>query len=105
MTKLTAKAVENWKPKAKRQEIPDAAARGLYLIVQPSGVKSFAIRGRHAGKTFKLSLMRGTSLAEARQQAADAYAALDKGHNPVITKKAAKAQVMAAAADTVRHTC
>jgi integrase len=105
MTKLTAKSIENWKPQATRQEIPDAAARGLYLIVQPSGVKSFAIRGRHGGKTFKLSLTRGTSLAEARQQAADAYAALDKGHNPVATRKAAKAKVRAAAADTVRAVC
>jgi integrase len=105
MPRLTTKTVENWKPQATRQEIPDAAARGLYLIVQPSGVKSFAIRGRHGGKTFKLSLMRGTSLAEARQQAADAYAALDKGHNPVIARKAAKAKVMAAAADTVQAVC
>lgn len=57
MTKsLTAKAVKNAKPTDKRQEIPDGLLIGLYLVIQPSGVKSWAIRYRHAGTPRKLTL-------------------------------------------------
>lgn len=106
MTKLTAKSIENLKPQPKRREIPDeGGARGLYIIVQPSGVKSFAVRYRHGRKTHKLTLPRGISLAEARQQAATAFADLEKGREPTIAKKAAKALAMAAAANTVQAVC
>src|SRR6516225_12363624 len=56
MAKLTAKAVENIKPAATRQEIPDALLPGLYLIVQPSGARSWAVRYRHNGKPRKHTL-------------------------------------------------
>lgn len=57
MTKsLTVKAVENFKPTDKRQEIPDGLLTGLYFVVQPSGVKSWAIRYRYQGKPKKLVL-------------------------------------------------
>jgi integrase len=54
---LSAKAVAAFKadPK-KRQEIPDRAAAGLYLVVQPSGSKSWAMRYRFNGKPAKLTL-------------------------------------------------
>jgi integrase len=105
MPKLTAKSIENWKPQPKRQEIPDAGARGLYLIVQPSGIKSFAVRFRLAGKTHKLCLPRSTSLAEARKEAADAYATIEKGRDPGAIKKVAKAHATASAADTIEAVC
>ena len=55
--------------------------RGLYLIVQPSGVKSFAIRYRSPleGKSKKLTLKGGVSLglAHARREAANALYQLE----------------------------
>ena len=64
MTKvLTARAVEGIKPDPdKRLEIPDGGVRGLYLVVQPSGARSWAVRYRYAGKPAKLTL--GPALAE-----------------------------------------
>ena len=44
---LSAKSVENWKPTAQTQEIPDGGCRGLYLLVHPTGKKSYAVRYRH----------------------------------------------------------
>ena len=54
--KLTAIAVENAQPGERRQEIPDGLLTGLYLVVQPSGAKSWAVRYRHRGKPRKLTL-------------------------------------------------
>jgi Arm DNA-binding domain len=53
---LTAAAVEKIKPKAARQEIPDARMQGLYLVVQPSGAKSWAVRYRLNGRPAKFTL-------------------------------------------------
>src|SRR3546814_17143152 len=53
---LTTKDVENVKPGTARKEIPDALLPGLYLVVQPSGAKSWAVRYRHGGKPRKLTL-------------------------------------------------
>ena len=54
---LTAAAVRNLLPGAKRLEIPDAGCRGLRLIVQSTGHKSFALRFRRPdGRPGKLTL-------------------------------------------------
>lgn len=45
MVGLTAKAAENLKPKSSRFERPDSVP-GLYLVVQPSGAKSWVVRFR-----------------------------------------------------------
>lgn len=51
MTKvLTAAAVKKIRPGASRVEIPDGGCRGLHLIVQPSGSKSWALRYRRPDK-------------------------------------------------------
>ena len=47
--KLTDISIRNLKPGLVRQEIADAGARGLYLILQPSGHRNFAIRYRLDG--------------------------------------------------------
>jgi len=61
---LTAAAVLKAKPSKGRQEIPDKGCAGLYLIVQPSGAKSWALRFRRPdGRTAKLVL--GTVFAKA----------------------------------------
>ena len=56
MTKLTTRLVETAKPGANRREIPDALLPGLYLVVQPSGAKSWAVRYRHVGRPRKHTL-------------------------------------------------
>lgn len=53
---LTAKAVDAATAGTSRKEIPDGLLPGLYLIVQPSGAKSWAIRYRHGGKPRKMTL-------------------------------------------------
>jgi integrase len=56
---LTAAAVERLKPAEERREIPDGGCAGLYLVIQPSGVKSFALRFRRPnGRPAKLTLGR-----------------------------------------------
>lgn len=90
---LTAKAIDAAKPSDKRQEIPDGIVSGLYLVVQPSGAKSWALRYRYAGKPCKLTLGRWpiVALKDAREAAADALGALERGDNPAIEKRETKA--------------
>ena len=90
---LTTKAIEAAKPGDNRREIPDPALSGLYLVVQPSGVKSWALRYRFAGKPKKLTLGRWPvmGLADARAAASDAIEAVELGNDPGAAKKATKA--------------
>ncbi|MCA3439243.1 MAG: integrase arm-type DNA-binding domain-containing protein [Rhodobacter sp.] len=91
---LTPKSIEAAKPDPdKRREVPDPALSGLYLVIQPSGVKSWALRYRHGGKPAKLTLGRWPlmTLAAARAAAADAIGAVEHGDNPAAEKRATKA--------------
>jgi hypothetical protein len=56
--RLTRLAVERMQPTAQRREVPDNVVSGLYFIVQPSGVKSWAVRYRFDRKPCKLTLGR-----------------------------------------------
>ena len=62
---------------------------GLYLLVQPSGAKSWAIRYRHHGKTFKKTVGQypRLSLADARELARDDFKKLARGKNPADEKR------------------
>jgi len=95
--KLTDIAIRNLKPGPVRLEIADPGARGLYVVVQPSGFKSFAVRYRFGGKPKKLTL-KCTSLAHARREAADAMYQLEQGTDPGAVKSAQRT----AAKDTFR---
>jgi integrase len=53
---LTSAALEKLKPEAQRREIPDGLVPGLYFIVQPTGMKSWACRYRYAGKPVKMTI-------------------------------------------------
>jgi integrase len=54
---LTAPAVAKLKSAEKRREIPDGSVRGLYLVIQPSGAKSWVVRyHRNGAATAKLTL-------------------------------------------------
>jgi integrase len=84
MTKLTALSVDTLKPAGYRQEILDRD--GLYLIVQPSGVKSWALRYRRKsdGKAVKHTV--GSypmiSLKDARSKATELRAEIERGADP-----------------------
>jgi integrase len=85
---LNAKTVEAAKPGASRKEIPDGALQGLYLIVQPSGVKSWAVRYRHATKPRKMTLggYPAMTLADARKEAQKALRMVSEGRDPATEK-------------------
>lgn len=89
---LTVKAIEAIKPGAVRIEVPDAALPGLYLVVQPSGAKSWAFRHRVAGKPKKLTLGSYPLLGvtEARAAARAAAQAVAIGKDPSGEKRQAR---------------
>ena len=104
MAKLTDIAIRNLKPKASRYEVPDSGCAGLYCVVQPvTGRKSFCVRYRFGGRSRKLTLEGGVSLAAARKLAADAKLAVAQGRDPAADKREAKNRTTGAAASTLAH--
>lgn len=116
---LTPISVENLRPGAKRYERPDGGCRGLYVVVQPSGVKSWAARYRFRGRPTKLTL--GSVLIEpgaepntppelgaplglraARELAAKALREVAAGIDPAALKRKKRADQRAAEADTLQ---
>ena len=89
---LTARSVEQAKPAEARQEIPDGLLPGLYLVVQPSGSKSWAVRYRHGGRPRKhtIGAYPAFDLAKARDAGRDALTAVARGKDPASLKKAAR---------------
>src|SRR5947208_7686155 len=105
MTKaLTVKRIENADAKQARQEIPDGLLVGLYLVVQPSGAKSFAVRYRYAGQPRKLTLgaFPAITLEAARDIGGKALRAAAEGRDPATEKQAAKTDAKKAEAEAVR---
>ncbi|WP_353428909.1 tyrosine-type recombinase/integrase [Paracoccus denitrificans] len=101
---LTTKSVEAIKSDPDRRfELPDPALSGLYLVVQPSGAKSWALRYRFGGKPAKLTLGRWPimGVANARAAASAALEELQHGRNPGDAKKEAKAAAAEQSQDTV----
>jgi integrase len=89
---LTVRAVESVRPSAQRREIPDGVIPGLYLVVQPSGFKSFALRYRVNGRSAKHTIGAAgvLELAAARAAARTALATIAEGGNPAAAKRAAR---------------
>ncbi len=106
---LTVRTIETLKPGPARREIPDGNVPGLYLVLQPSGKKSWAVRYRNAeGRTRKLTLDNypvmdiGKARDRARKalaEARDAESPRDPAEEKVAAKRAPK--VAAAPADLV----
>ena len=89
--KLTARKVEQTRANPhKRREIPDGGKPGLYLVVQSSGRKSWAVRYRYKGEARKLTLDGFVSLATARKLAQEALDRVAEGFDPAAEKQAAK---------------
>ena len=116
---LTAIAVTNARAKAARREIPDGGCRGLYLLVQPSGHKSWHLRYRSRGRPVNLTLgptLIGTcaesnaapqldtplSLAAARELATRTLREIQAGHDPAAEKRKRRELEHAAEADTLQ---
>jgi integrase len=76
-----------------RKEVPDGKITGLYLVVQPSGAKSWAVRYRLAGQPKKLTLgpYPAIDLATARKRAQEAIGDVAGGKDPASEKKATRA--------------
>jgi integrase len=96
---LTDAAVRKAKPQAKRIEIHDAG--GLYLVLQPSGKRSWAYRYRVEGKGKKLTLgsYPAINLPEARKKAADAAISVGRGNDPIVERKRQAGSVLNAVLD------
>lgn len=91
--KLKAATVETLQATDKRQEIPDDLCTGLYLVVQPTGKKSWQVRYRHGGvhRRMTLASFPTLTLAAARVRAREVMAAASEGRDPAEEVKAAKA--------------
>jgi hypothetical protein len=104
--KLTALAVKNAKPRCNRHGVLDRTwypdGEGMYLVVQPAGAKSFALRYRFGGRTRNLKLgdvatsedracNGALTLAGARVRAAEARHQLERGIDPAMHKAAVHA--------------
>ena len=100
---LTEIAIRNLKPRPARYEKPDG--KGLFVVVQPTGKKSYAVRFRVHGKPKKLTLPKGLSLAEARAEAAAALLKVHRGGDPTVTKQERKKHSRLAAANTFKAIC
>jgi integrase len=99
MPKLTDAAAAKLKPSNKRR---DHDGNGLYLVIQPSGVKSWAYRYRVRGQSRKLTLgtlligkadreptgeLPALSVSEARQRASAAAVKVSRGGDPAVEKQ------------------
>ncbi len=66
---LTVPSVAKLKPLEVRREVPDAGCPGLYLVVQPSGSKSWALRFRRPdGERLPAKLFLGTVFVKADKE-------------------------------------
>jgi hypothetical protein len=81
---LTDLKIKNLPIPGKRHEEPDGKIGGLYLIVQPTGAKSWAVRYRAAGKSTKLTIgaYPNIDLATARRRAQEALGDVAGGKDP-----------------------
>jgi integrase len=104
---LTPVSIKKLKAGPTRREVHDG--RGLYLVIQPSGAKSFAFRYKHGGRTAKLTFGPvEIGLAAARKLAASAMVDLAEGKDPGEAKRRARRAEHAeetAAANTLKAVC
>ena len=88
-------------PAAVRREIPDSHMPGLYLVVQPSGAKGWAVRYRHQGVSRKHTIgsYPQLDLKTARTLGGKALRAAAEGRDPGREKRRARATK----ADSIDH--
>jgi integrase len=93
---LTTRSVEQVKSGPTRREIADGLLTGLYLVIQPNGAKSWAVRYRHGGRPRKLTLgpYPAIDLLKAREDAKAALRDVAKGSDPGTAKRKARAETI-----------
>src|SRR5436309_1419726 len=86
---LTQLSIDKLKPGQARREVPDGQLRGLFLIVQPTGKMSWAVRYRHYGLPRKLTIgsYPSISLKDARTAAMRALSSIADGKDPAAEGK------------------
>lgn len=117
----TVAGVEKLKPTKVRREIRDGGCPGLYLIIQPSGAKSFAMRFRRPdGASAKLTLgpldLSGAesksdpeigaplTLASARRLAADIHHDRARGRDVIVDEAAKRRRLVREGAENAANT-
>jgi integrase len=100
--------IKGLSPAAKRVEYPDERVTGLYLVLQPSGARSWAVRYRVDGAPKKLTLgsYPAVDLTTARKRAQAAIGEVAGGKDPAAAKQASRTAARAASeaqADRVEH--
>lgn len=100
---LTVKAIEAIKPQASRREIPDGGLPGLYLLVQPSGAMSWAVRYRSDNRPKKHTIgpYPAFSLAIAREEAGKVLRAISEGRDPAAERSERKARKLDLVEDAI----
>ncbi|WP_394198012.1 tyrosine-type recombinase/integrase [Litoreibacter albidus] len=101
MARLTAAKVGAWKASEERQQIPDDLCVGLYLMVQPTGRKSWSVRYRvgSAHRRYMVGKFPQIGLAEARDRAREVLKAAQGGKDPSAEKRQAKVDTVRAIVD------
>jgi hypothetical protein len=102
--KLTTKAIENLKPKAKRYEVADGGCTGHYIVVFPSGIKTSVTRYRINRKTAKHTngQFPAVPLAEGRRQTTAVLKLVAEGIDPAAEKRRKQSEAADRRADTVK---
>jgi integrase len=95
---LTQFAIDKLKPGLARREVPDGQLRSLFLVVQPSGKMSWALRYRYHGRPRKLTIgpYPDIGLKDARAAGMRTLSEIAAGRDPAAEKQAAKATARAA---------
>ena len=87
---LSEITIKNIPLPAKRREVPDGKVTGLYLVIQPSGAKSWALRYRASGrpKKFTIGPYPAIDIGKARRRAQEALGEVAGGKDPAAAKNA-----------------
>ncbi|MDW5314011.1 Arm DNA-binding domain-containing protein, partial [Rhizobium sp. PL01] len=101
--KLTDRFCKHAPATEKRQEIADLGFPGLYLIIQQTGSKSFAVRYSIGGKVTKATLgsYPAIPLAKARELAQGIVGQVTTGVDPKVAERERKEQEARLKSDTL----
>lgn len=98
--RLTDVGARNQRPNpGKRLELGDSLVPGLYLLVQKTGKKSWAVRARVHGRTFKYTIgpLSAWKVDEARAEARRVLGMAARGVRPIDERRRAQADTVEAA--------
>ncbi|MFC4291359.1 tyrosine-type recombinase/integrase [Sphingorhabdus arenilitoris] len=102
---LSIRAIELFKPQAKRYEVHDLLCPGFSLRVFPTGKKVFTVKYRYGLKQRRLPIgvHPRISLAEARSKAIEALRLVDDGIDPAARRRQLGMNVESICADFIRQ--